>query len=335
MRIHFAGSEDVNLTELMDARLFKRTFVSFYYLLKSKPLHHVVKRMHRNGTQIIMDSGAHTFFNEEAAGQQSGVKKKKKEESDFMRRIIDNPELYHGFYFDYITQFKDLCTFFCELDIGSIVGLDKQIQWLEKFRKAGLGHKIIPAYHKSTETFDHFFDRIKDWPSRYVALEGMPRSGNHVDHIPAIRRLYEAGIRVHGFAMTKRLALENMPFYSVDSTSFKAGVMWGKPVITRKPGDWTLFELFKPKDRAQKERMAMLMLKNRIPLDLAFDLRVNKGQGNRHNTYVRTVAHALMILEQVEEYYTRYWLSRGIDWPARMKEYGIGEEKETLPLDAG
>ncbi len=324
MRIYFAGSDDVAMIPLYHNGALKRAFVSFFYV-KEPSLRHVVHELKKSQTRVIMDSGAHTFFTDASMGATPYRKKDKKKSSGGVKKVV-NPDYYMAMYRDYVKKHHDFCDHFVELDIGVIVGLKKQIKWLDDFAKDGLAHKIIPAFHPDHETMDQFFDRMKDWPSKYVAFEGFVKGTPRFDHVAGVRRFYEAGIRVHGFAMTKLVAMENIPFYSVDSTTFKAGVMWGKPVIVREPGRWALFDIVRPKDRSHKERMAALMLKNRVPLDMVFDLRVNKGKGNRSKTYIDTISHALMILDEVEEYYRKYWIARGVDWKTRLKEAGVVEE---------
>jgi len=81
--------------------------------------------------------------------------------------------------------------------------------------------KIMPVYHGTTDTIQD----VKDWAMegyKYVAL-GRDSSVMSSKIFPIYRVLADAGIKIHGQAITNWTMLRRIPFYSAVSTTWAQG----------------------------------------------------------------------------------------------------------------
>ena len=157
---------------------------------------------------FLLDSGGFTFI--------FSYKKEITEEviNEYLQRYID-----------FINE-QDVKYFF-NLDLDTVIGVEKTEELRRRLEK-GTGKKCIPVWHKCmgleswkklTKEYDYVaIGTIKEWTSYPLALKKLNQIAkkNHC--------------KVHGLGYTKTNAKE-LGFYSVDSTSWKSGNMYGRLMI--------------------------------------------------------------------------------------------------------
>jgi hypothetical protein len=109
-----------------------------------------------------------------------------------------------------------------------------------------MGLKPIPVFHVGTP-WGILEDLIENHP--YIALGGLvPHKANHAAIHAYLVRCFEmakgAGVKFHGFGLTRWETMKSFPFYSVDSSSWNKGVMFGRfSVFDRKKGGFDEFQV--------------------------------------------------------------------------------------------
>ena len=92
------------------------------------------------------------------------------------------------------------------------------------------GLKVIPVFHTGSP-FARLEQLCEEYP--YIALGGMVPFGNQVSTLGRwLIRCFKIGerygTRFHGFGQTSPTLLSSLPFYSVDSSTWSAGVRFGE-----------------------------------------------------------------------------------------------------------
>jgi hypothetical protein len=290
MRIYLAGMEQRETLDVVKAKLVKSAFVSYYYMRKhSKNYMNIIRENIKN---IIVDSGAHTFFSEMTnAGLSVSVHKKK-------TKTKETPEEYFSKYKEWLIQNKEYYDYFVELDIGEIVGQKRVLEWREELKKLGLYKKCITVYHPDIMSKVDYISTLEDSESKYVALEGdRPQHRKRLAYLSLIREGYKRGIKIHGFAMTKENVYFEFPFYSVDSTSWKAGVIFGIGKCITNKGKITNIK-FTDKKSFYKIKGASINLHNK----------------NLAITRFERYSLSIKAYERIEKEVTNIWQIRGIKW---------------------
>ena len=218
MKIYLASIENQCIEPTR--HLIDNAFYSYYYMRKKKsPPIVQAKSKHQF---VFVDSGAHTFFSELAGkGQESASVHKKK------TKTKETPDEYFENYLIWLKKYYDCLDYYAELDIGEIVGQEKVRQWRERLKKNNLYDKCVTVYHPDVMSWEDYIAMLEDSESKYIALEGDRSNRPRLPYNKLIKVAYEKGIKVHGFAMTKKSVMEGYPFYSVDSTSWNSASMYG------------------------------------------------------------------------------------------------------------
>lgn len=260
------------------------TFISFYILRNSK--HPRIDRVLRGVRQcteplgyMTCDSGAHSFFAEVPSAGLSASGHFKKSQTE------QSPEVYFENYLRFLKQYHSRLDYFVELDIGELIGQDKVEAWRDRFKAEGLFRQCILCYHPSIMDLDYFRQMCRDSESKYIAVEGdrpKQRTGR-LDYGTLIKIAREEGCKLHGFAMTKLDALERFPFYSVDSSSWKSLIHWGRSVLRA------------PKSSKQA---------------LAYERDFARTKEGKH----ALCAQEVRAWADYEDYITRLWRRRGVTW---------------------
>lgn len=285
MKIHLAGFETIynsySFTPKEDANLF----LSFYYQKNSQK---TLDTMPKQNRKIIIDSGAHSFF------EQIGVSVTSK---DFgkSKGIKNDPQHFFDRYFEFIKQNYNKVDYFVELDIQEIVGRDKVNQWRKKLKQEGLFNKIITVHHTcdSEKDFDEILDTTE---SKYIGLEGLRQRKIVLDYGVLIKKCYEKGIKVHGFAMTDFRLIYKYPFYSVDSSTWTNVVRFGHCVIF---------------DQTKGVRQVVTDKRNMFKHNI--DMELHNSKRERENVYSKFEQSSLAY-KQAQDYITNVWEARGIKW---------------------
>ena len=196
MELYLAGN--IGYGEKWNAPIDVALLESFYYIDDTAKA--AIPRLKK----FILDSGAFTFF---TAGKNV----------DF--------DSYVERYGEFIKAFN--IKLFFELDIDSVVGFDKVLQYRKRLEQI-TGKQPIPVWHISRGK-ERFIQDAKDYP--YVALGGIV-SG---EWSPAaqkrfpwfINTAHQYGAKIHGLGYTQLEGLKKNHFDSVDSTAWTTGNRFG------------------------------------------------------------------------------------------------------------
>tara|TARA_R100000951_G_C2653560_1_gene185303 strand:- start:17109 stop:17843 length:735 start_codon:yes stop_codon:yes gene_type:complete len=154
---------------------------------------------------FLLDSGAFSFFGGKTV----------------------NWDDYVGEYIAFINKYN--VKLFFELDIYAIVGVKKTEEIRTRLIKE-TGRKPIPVFHKrlGIDYYKMFCEQFK-----YIAISasGMYESKWTRQEPQRLKKMIQyansKGVKVHGLGYTKLSNLAEMPFYSVDSTSWLSGNRFG------------------------------------------------------------------------------------------------------------
>lgn len=204
--IFYSGSEsDLHHNTLLEGGA-KRVLLSFYYIRDKQWL--LRKRKEANPeVEFMIDSGAFTLQDA----------KKEPDESEY-KRFLDQ-------YVQFLYDNKDCLFAAAEFDVESIFGYGTIRKWQQEYfkplEKAGL--PIIYIWHKEKG--------IGEWEAMckehdYVGLN----SAFLEDHDPAtvMQPARKYLTKVHGFALTRQWALEDLGMATADSITWKSGERFGQ-----------------------------------------------------------------------------------------------------------
>lgn len=290
MKVFLAATEDGETSSNMQILKIENIFMSYYYMRKKKePATLFENRKHVK--TIIVDSGAHTFFSENSdSGLTVSVHTKK-------TKTAESPEEYFEEYLLWAKKYYDYYDYFVELDIGELVGQETVLQWRERLKQHGIFDKCITVMHPATCTYEEYLQMLKDSESKYVALEGLRPGQKQISYGKYLIPAYKQGIKVHGFALTNKKMIEKYPFFSVDSSSWKAGLQYG--TYARSVDGVSKAVNFK------KHKWHLDMEQPNLIDVYSEDLKVQRLA--RLKLSVKSYA-------DMQQYYTKLWKSRGIDF---------------------
>jgi len=265
MRLHFAGAveeDDACITNVGGHRLFS-------YLNERGSI-----KDWRKYASLMVDSGAHTWnifsFTRGTAPTRRGVP---------LPDIKDHAESY----FQFIKSHLRSKIIFVELDTYAVLDKAYIDDMYKRVMDLGGDFQFIRVYHPYIDSGS--LDEFNKWVE-----EGQTYIGVGNDSSPVYRQLFlrsRTEIRIHGFAMTKEEETNLYPFYSIDSTSWKAGVRYGKIVSPRS------FQM--TYDRYNVLEQGSFVL----------SLCVVNNKFNMNN---------VKSMKDYEEYVTELWRRRGVEW---------------------
>jgi len=200
MKIYLAGVETYHTYFPEQDYIDIPILTTFYHLSKKKEL-----PKYAFSDSLILDSGAFTFF--------SGKK-------------VDWNE-YVDKYIDFINKTnRDL---FFELDIYKIIGL-KETEMIRSKIELQTGRKSIPVWHIFLG-IDYYKKLCEDYDYIAISASGAYDSKWTRTNFDQLRKLVlyakNKGTKVHGLGYTSTNKLKDIPFYSVDSTSWISGMKFG------------------------------------------------------------------------------------------------------------
>ena len=159
---------------------------------------------------FILDSGAFSMIMLERNGKKQNV----------------DLEKYIAEYIAFIKKWK--IKRYIELDIDSVIGYDKVKEIRNKLEKE-TGVKSMPVFHNKYRTKKDLDEIIKNYDYICISNYNLKKTGTNT--IKNIKNfvLYcnSKGIKVHGLALTGKKITEEVPFYSVDSSSHTKTVRFG------------------------------------------------------------------------------------------------------------
>lgn len=291
MVIYLAGIEQKECNEVATLGKIPYAFYSYYYMRKKTELAESMVNNRPYHKTIFVDSGAHTFFaeNHDLGLSVASLKKKTKTK--------ETPDEYMEKYIEWLKINIDHLDYFAELDIGEIVGQEKVLMWRDWLKKENLYKKCVTVFHPNVMTDEDYTSMLLDSESKYIALEGDRDNRDRLPYNKYLLEAYDMGIKVHGFAMTKAEVFLRYGFYSVDSTSWKSGTMYG-----------TLSTFQKMVIRAIecKSHKDVIKIKG-IDLEL---LNHETYKINSQYKY-RLAAEAF---NNMSKFLTKVWIKRGVVW---------------------
>lgn len=221
MKIYLAALEMTEAYGPISQGLIENGFFSFYYMRNKTELPLTIEVARGCGVRnIIVDSGAHSFF-VQAEDIKAATNHKSK------NKVKETPQEYFDKYVKWLTKNWVHFDYFVELDIGEIVSQPKVMEWRAQLRDLGLYRKCLPVFHPAVMTWEDYIEMLETCESGYVGIEGIRHPSFVLPYRKYIKEAYQRGVKIHGFAMTKRNELNEFPFYSVDSNSWKSGIMYG------------------------------------------------------------------------------------------------------------
>jgi hypothetical protein len=294
MLIFLAGAESQDAQPNIMAGQMRNAFYSYYYMKgKGEPKTLIEGRKHLKN--IIIDSGAHTFFSERNDDTLSVSAHKKK------TKTKETPFEYFEEYKKWVVKWYDYFDYFVELDIGEIVGQEVVLKWREELKALKVYDKCITVYHPMVMSRQDYILMLEDSQSKYVALEGVRPYRPDMNYNQLIKMCYDRGIKVHGFAMVKKNVMDKWPFYSVDSSSWKAGNQYGASLA--KVGTKTKTVGFNKHSKdLYKFATQVDNVKDALQKD---DLKKQR---------FKRMELAIIAYNEMEDYYTQLWDKRGVKW---------------------
>lgn len=156
--------------------------------------------------KIMVDSGAFTL-------------QKKGSDDDKLRKYISK-------YKRFIKQTTDdpRTTCYFEMDIDEHIGYRNVLSIREEL--FSVSPKIVPVWHH-TLGIHEFKKMVKDYD--YVSISCVQNKDIPLKQLPFfVKYAHKHKTKIHGLGMTRKSVLDKVPFDSVDSTSWKSSVIWGR-----------------------------------------------------------------------------------------------------------
>lgn len=200
---YFTGCYDMGIRDFL---------MSYHYLQKSKiPMHQKYDGL---GIKFFIDSGAHTYQND----------------PKYQEYTIEHWEQHIKKYLSWVERNREFIFAIANCDFENLVGGEVVLEWNEKFFEPFMLRTGIPVcfvwHQDSGRTWEQYCQRYP-----YVGFSSVNTEGESIDmaeYVSTLKVAEKYNALVHGFGMTRTSMLPQLPFYSVDSTSWKAGFMYGQ-----------------------------------------------------------------------------------------------------------
>ena len=165
-----------------------------------------------NGGRLMVDSGAHSW--NKLTIQKFGHK---------ARTNLPDPVLFYDGYVEFIKKHRKKDYIFVELDIYKVLSKEKIDEYYKKVKSINGNFEFIRVYHPAID--NGTLKVFKEWID-----EGQTYIGIGNDSTPILNNIFKLTrdkVKIHGFAMTKVDLIKQYPFYSCDSTTYKAMNIYG------------------------------------------------------------------------------------------------------------
>lgn len=271
MRVVLAGAQtdhdQRHLTELGAPSVL----MSYYYLRKqSDEGRSAIRRANEAGQWVLIDSGAFTFkvkyrihridqweadgTRKERFGERWQAKALEDAKGVSRDEALAEMRAYQSEYLDWLVRHANMFDAYAELDVDTLVG-DEVWEWRDKIDER------VPRDRASVIITPHYKPRWSDVFERwdYIGISAQTNDVGRMklhrffsEHMPALKR---NKVRVHGWAMTNYSAIVELPFYSVDSTSWLMGGKFGTTYEYVGNCKMRMFDTYR-KDRRQNMQAA-------------------------------------------------------------------------------
>lgn len=155
---------------------------------------------------ILIDSGAFTL--QRTGADRDKLKKYVEKYSNFIKSTSSDNRI-QGYF---------------EMDIDGHIGYKNVLKIRKKLEK--YTHKIIPVWHHTLGIYE-FKKMVDEYP--YVSISCVKDKDIPEDQIKYfVKYAHNHKTKIHGLGMTRKRVLNKVPFDSVDSTSWKSCVRYGR-----------------------------------------------------------------------------------------------------------
>lgn len=209
MKLFFSAGENPAHAKKIIGGGAKNILLSYYYIRKKRTNTIYAIENAAEGTEFMLDSGAHTIQKEDISGSN---------QEDFYNRYCEE-------YLNWVAKYGKKIARIVELDIEESTSLELVYKLQEKYFKPfekESGKSVVYVWHKERGT-RKWQDMCRDHNHLGLGQEdGIENRYRQMNQIAA-----RGKATVHGFAMTKPEVMMKAGFYSVDSTSWLAAELYG------------------------------------------------------------------------------------------------------------
>ena len=191
-----------------------KTFLMSYHYIQSKHIN-MKERFANKGIKLIVDSGAHTYMNNEG----------------YDTLPIEEWETKLKSYLNWAEKYKEYIFALANFDFEDLVDDPAVIdKWNREYFEPFMLRTGIPVcfvWHQNSYRGWEYY--CKRYP--YVSISAANSNGELLsvnDFKDYIKTAEKYGSLVHGMGMTQTSMLTELPFYTVDSTTWQVGMRYGE-----------------------------------------------------------------------------------------------------------
>lgn len=208
----YSGVEDENNFNILYDMGIRNFLISYHYVQKKRTSMSQYKEM---GIKFFVDSGAFTYINS----------------LEYKDYSIEQWEDQIKHYIKWAENNKECIFAIANLDLEYLVGGEQVQKWNEKYFEPFMLKTGIPVcfvhHEEATKlTFEQYCER---YPYVGISWGGVDKQGSDIRYGTEKLRIAEKyHCVVHGMAMTQTSLLTQLPFYTVDSTTWLVGLQYGE-----------------------------------------------------------------------------------------------------------
>lgn len=189
-----------------------RNFLMSYQYVRGR---NITSQYKDSGISLFIDSGAYTYMHDPKFNDFTP--------EQWEKQIKE--------YLNWARKHTDMIFAMANLDLDFLVGSETVIEWNKKYFEPFMLETGIPVcfvYHETPEamTWEAFCKRYPYVGISYATSDFDLATGKR---LLQVAEKYDT--LVHGMGMTKTSILPQLPFYTVDSTSWKSGFRYGQLAI--------------------------------------------------------------------------------------------------------
>lgn len=204
--IFYSGVETESYLNTLYDMGIRNFLMSYHYIQK---IHMSMdKKFSGKGIKFFIDSGAFTY----------------QIDPKYSEYTIEMWEEQIQRYLKWTERNKDYIFAIANLDLEEMLGGEVVRRWNEKYFEPFMLRTGIPVcfvWHPHSACDWEYYCKRYPYTGYSNDIEG-------VNHMEMLKVAENHNTLIHGFAMTKTKLLTNLPFYTVDSTTWMAGVQYGE-----------------------------------------------------------------------------------------------------------
>jgi hypothetical protein len=241
--IFFSGVEQRQYFDIL-YDLGIRDFLMSYHYLQNKRVS-LEKEYGDLGVKFFIDSGAFTYMNDPKYSEEYS---------------IEDWENHINRYLKWAEKNKDYIFAIANLDLEYLVGAEQVEQWNRKYFEPFMLRTGIPVcfvWHSNDYISWEYY--CKRYP--YVGFSGFSDTTGVQDYADIVRTAKQFDTLVHGFGLTQTRILQEVPFYTADSTTWLVGLQYGEINY------WNRDKMSRLKKDKWKSQQYLELLSNKYGLD--------------------------------------------------------------------